>query len=77
MTNHYITLVKLSYVNVGDFAAVFEPGREGVNYGEIWIGSDPGFVDREVGDRIHFVQGIGECGSVVYLEEILTWHGVA
>ena len=77
MTNRYETLVKISCVVVGDFAAVLDPGRKGVNDGERWIGSDPGFVDGGVGDRIHFGQDIGEGGSVAELEEILTRHGVA
>ena len=62
---------------VGDVAAVLEPGRDGVNNREVWIGSDPGFVDGGVGDRIHFGQGLGEGGGVVELEEILTYHGVS
>ena len=76
-TNHDETLVKLSCVVVGDFAAVLEPCREGVNDGEIWIGSDPSFVDGGGRNHIHFGQGIGEDGAVVELEEILIWHGVA
>ena len=60
---------------VGDFSAVLEPGREGVKDREIWSGSDPGFVDGEVGNRIHFGQDLGEGGAVVDLEKILTWHG--
>ena len=62
---------------VGDFAAVLEPGQEGVNDRERCIGSGPGFVDGVVGDRIHFGQGLGEGGAVVDIEEIMTCHGVA
>ena len=69
--------MKLSCVVVGDFAAVLEPGREGVNDRERWIGSAPGFVDGGVGNRIHFGQDLGEGGAFVEMEEILIWHGVA
>ena len=75
-TNHKKTLEKLSYLVVGEFLAVLDPGREVVNDGEIWIGSNPGFVDGGVVDFIHFGQVIGEGGAVVELEEILIWHGV-
>ena len=44
-TNHDKTLVRLSRVVIGDFAAVLEPGREGVDDGERWFGRDTGFVD--------------------------------
>ena len=52
---------------VGDFAAVMEPGWEGVNDRERWSGSDPDFFYGGVSDRIHFGQGLGEGGAVVEL----------
>ena len=62
---------------LGEFAAVLDPGREGVNNRERWIGIDPGFVDGGVGDHIHFGQGLGEGGAAVELEDILVRHSVA
>ena len=69
--------MKFSCVVVGDFAAVLETGREEVNDGERWIGSGPGFFDGGVGDHIYFGQGLGEGGSIVDIEEIMTCPGVA
>ena len=69
--------MKISRVVVGDFAAVLDPGREGVNDIERCIGINTGFVDGGVVDCIHFGQSLGEGGDVVELEEILIWYGVA
>ena len=59
MTDNYETLVKLSRMVVGGFSALLEPGREGDDDGEIWIGSDTVFFYGGVGDHIHFGQGLG------------------
>ena len=69
--------MKISHVVIGDFAAVPEPGREGVDDGERWIVRNTGFIDGGVDDHIYLGQGLGEGGAVVDLEEILTWHGVS
>ena len=53
---------------VSDFSVVLEPGWEGVNNREIWIGSDPDFVDGGVRYHIHFGQGLGEGGAIVDFE---------
>ena len=76
-TNHKKTLEKLSYLVVGEFSAVLDPGREGVNDIERCIGINTGFVDGGVVDCIHFGQSLGEGGDVVELEEILIWYGFA